>query len=146
MILPRQVHHFLSLSLFCALLCAFFTGCGFGPTLYPTEGTVKADEQPLPKGSVTLFPDKDKGNKFNGTPTGEVVDGKFKIMTQGSAGAPAGWYKVTVTGVDSPDSTKPNAVVNPVDARFREMAKTPLEFEVVASPAAGAYDLKVSSK
>ena len=130
---------------FALLACIFAAGCG-GPTLYPVEGELVVDEKPLAKGAVVLWPDAGKGNTFTGQPTGEVENGKFKVMTQGRVGAPVGWYKITVTSSDIPDSSKPDAAKNPIGPNFREEAKTTLRFEVVASPASGAYNLKATSK
>ena len=104
------------------------------------------DEKPLPKGTVMLWPMKDKGNTFVGQPSGDVDNGNFKIMTKGSPGAPAGWYKATISDNVIPDSAKPDATKNSIGEVFRDAARTTLIFEVVAQPAAGAYDLKVLSK
>src|SRR4051812_31255339 len=86
------------IGVFASLVGILMTGCSFGPTLYPVEGQVLLDnDAPLAKGSVMFWPDAAKGNQFKGQPTGEVEGGKFKLKTQGSDGAPLGWYKVTVT-------------------------------------------------
>ena len=130
----------------CVLAMTVFAGCGFGPSLYPVTGQVTLDGKPLPSGNVVFWPDKNKGNTSTVQPTGQVQDGKFVVKTQGSDGAPVGWYSVTVTSTEKIDSTKPLEVKNPIDDRFREAANTTLKVEVVAAPTTNAYDLKVTSK
>jgi len=127
------------------------TGCGGeGAALVPVEGKAILDGTPLPKGSVRFQPDKDKGNTFGSEPVGEVgADGSYKLMTAGKVGAPVGWYRVSVNGISStdiPDSTKPFANKSPLATKFNDPSKSGLSVEVVASPPAGAYDLKVSAK
>jgi hypothetical protein len=128
-----------------SLACVFVAGCG-GPTLYSVEGDVVVDDKPLAKGRVVLWPDSGKGNTFTGQPSGEVENGKFKIMTEGRNGAPAGWYKVTVTSADIPDSSKATTTSSAIGPDYREAGKTPLKLEVVSNPEAGRYKLKASAK
>jgi len=126
-------------------------GCsGDSQVLVPVEGKVMLDGAALTKGSVRFQPDKDKGNTFGSEPVGEIgLDGSYKLMTAGKAGAPAGWYKISVNGMGSaeiPDSTKPMAIKSPLAAKFNDPLKSGLSVEVVASAPAGTYDLKVSAK
>jgi hypothetical protein len=127
-------------------LCPFFlvlvfgAVAGCGPSLQPVEGDVSVNGSPLAKGNVVFWPDAAKGNTFPNNPTGEVVDGKFKIMTQGKPGAPAGAYKVTVNSSEIPDSTKVTEFKNPIPEKYREAAKTPLTIEVPSA----SYSFKVS--
>ena len=127
------------------------TGCGGDDaTLVPVVGKVTLDGSPLGKGSVRFQPDKAKGNTFVSEPIGEIgADGSYKLTTGGKPGAPVGWYKVSVNGASSseiPDSTKPLAVKSPIAVRFNDPTQSNLSVEVVASGAAGAYDLKVSAR
>jgi hypothetical protein len=100
----------------------------------------------LPKGTVTLWPDAAKKNTATVIPTGEVENGRYRVMTNGRAGAPPGWYKVTIASSEIPDSTKIDKVKDSVPEKFRSAEKTPLAIEVVAAPAPGAYDLKAVEK
>jgi len=132
---------FIQVSSFALLACLVAAGCG--PTLHSVEGEITVDEKPLAKGNVVLWPDSAKGNSFTGQPTGEVENGKFRVMTQGKVGAPAGWYNVTVSSSEKIDSTKVDAIKEPIGPSFREASKTPLKIEV---PSADGYKLKANSK
>jgi hypothetical protein len=116
---------------------------GCGPSVYPVQGEVQVDGKALPKGAVVFWPDAAKGNAFVGRPTGDVAEGRYKLMTEGRAGAPLGWYKVTVSGYEgAPDSTKPLETKNLISKKYQDAATTDLNVEVVAS--GGSYNLKVS--
>jgi hypothetical protein len=130
-----------------ALLAA---GCGGGNT-QPVSGTVTIDGNPLAarNGVVTFVPDKAKGNVTADEPAGTVDDrGHYTLYTKGRRGAPPGWYKVVVTGLaDAPPAAAKGPLTqrpvpkSAVPARYGRAETTPLEVEVVASPATGAYDL-----
>jgi hypothetical protein len=134
-----------------ALLAA---GCGSGiGTVYPVSGTITVGDEPLTaKTANVLFkPDAAKGNTTAYEPAGKVDEqGHYTLYTNGQAGAPPGWYKVVVTAHDDP-------VVHPKTTRrerpvarsllapkYGQADKTDLAIEVVANPASGAYDLKLS--
>lgn len=129
------------------LLLALAAGCSdkVGKRL-PVEGRVLLGEKPLTgmSGMVVFIPDAEKGNKTEFRPTGAIdAEGKYRLATEGKPGAPAGWYKVTVTA--TPPGTGDREVVAPVvHARYAVEKTTTLSVEVVAAPADGAYDLKVS--
>jgi hypothetical protein len=75
------------------LACALVTaGCGGGKKLYPVEGTVTIDGEPL-EGAMVIFTSGDSTSAAGIT----SASGKFKLLTDGKEGAPAGTYKVTVT-------------------------------------------------
>ncbi len=135
---------------FFVLLVFFATaGCGGTVALSPVEGKVSVDGAPLTKGSIRFMPDKEKGNAETVEPVGEIgAGGSYKLMSNGKSGAAAGWYKVGVNGSGSeiPDSTKPLATKSPVASKFADPNLSGLKVEVVASPASGAYDFKVSAK
>jgi hypothetical protein len=120
-----------------------------GPTLYPVSGTVTVGSAPLTGGVLTFHPEDSGGDKPKPSPTGQVEkDGKYSLTTLGKPGAPLGKYKVTVAtnfpgmgmggagGDVKPDSVK----VNP---KYTVPTTSDLKVEVVASPAAGQYDIKV---
>jgi hypothetical protein len=132
-------------------------GCSKGETLYPASGKVTVKNAPLSGGQVTFVPDQAKGNKSKLSPVGKVgSDGAFTLTSEGRSGAPLGWYKVTVatdtpgmggTMPVEPGATKPAPLGSQgsvqIDPKYKDSSKTPLSVEVVASPAAGAYDLKI---
>jgi hypothetical protein len=126
-------------------------GCGgdSGPKLVDVSGKVLLGAAPLTKGGVRFVPDKSKGNTAGVEPVGTVgSDGSYSVSTNGKIGAPLGWYKVAVNGQGDtiPDSSKPNAGRSPVGPKYADPETSGLSVEVVASPAGGAYDLKVSAK
>lgn len=147
--LRRNLRRATPVALFAALLAA---GCGGGNT-HPVSGTVTIDSAPLAvrNGVVTFVPDKARGNATADEPTGSVDDhGRYTLYTKGRRGAAPGWYKVVVTGLDDapPAAAKGPLTRRPVPksavpARYGRAETTPLEVEVVASPAAGAYDLNL---
>jgi len=130
-------------------------GCSKGETLYPVSGKVTLKNAPLTAGQVTFVPDESKGNKSKVSPTGKIgSDGNYTVTSDNRAGAPLGWYKVTVAtetpGMGGTMTVDPSGKPAPlggqgpkIDPRYKDSSKTPLSVEVVASPAAGAYDLKI---
>ncbi|HKB00991.1 MAG TPA: hypothetical protein VKD90_02175 [Gemmataceae bacterium] len=126
-------------------------GCGGGKT-YPVDGQVTFDGQPLVARSavVVLVPDRARGNATADEPGGTVdSSGRYSVYTKGRRGAPPGWYKVVVTAIGDagpppkgPLTHRPTAK-SLVPARYGQAGTTDLEIEVVPSPEAGAYDLKL---
>ena len=128
-------------------LLALTSGCGDGgPSLYPVAGTVKQGDKAMTGGWVTLVPDKKKGNTFGHEPRGQIdSQGKYTISTDGKPGAPLGAYKITVAeSVPITSDNTTNVKGKPQNPTYTNAELTPLQFEVVKDPAAGAYDLKVS--
>ncbi len=73
---------------------------------YVVEGTVYVEGKPLvgKSGFVTFRPDASKGNQGEFAAVGPLnPDGTYTLSTQSKDGAPAGWYRVTVTAVDEKD-------------------------------------------
>ena len=132
----------------CSLALVPLAGCGGESlTLVSVKGKVLVDGQPLTKGSVRFVPDKAKGNTTGVEPVGTIgADGGYELTTNGKPGAPPGGYLVSVSSGEIPDSTKPLATKTAVASRFSQPDTSKLTVEVVATPAAGAYDLKVSAK
>ncbi len=124
------------------------SGCGGDQKNAATvSGKVTVDSQPMTKGSVRFVPDKAKGNTGSAEPVGQIAEsGQYELTTNGKPGAPLGWYTVTVASGEIPDSGKPFATKGGVAPRFAQAETSKLSVEVVAAPAAGAYDLKVSAK
>jgi len=136
------------------IVVALVAGCGDGVgKTYPVSGTVFIGAAPLDAKSATVMfvPDRTKGNTSSFEP-GATVDstGHYTVFTKNQRGAPPGWYKVVVTGIAEappPESkgplTKRPAPKSLVPAKYGRAATTPLEIEVVANPATGAYDLNL---
>jgi hypothetical protein len=122
---------------------------------------VTLDGKPLSTGVVTYHPDEAKGNKSEFVPTGSIgADGTYTLSTPSktgmASGAPPGWYKVTVAtmvppGADMGGQPMPQAGGKPppmpkpvqINPMYTSPTATDLAVEVVPSPPAGAYDLKV---
>lgn len=124
------------------------TGCGeSGPSLTSVSGKVTVDDVPWTKGAVRFVPDKSKGNTGINEATGTIgADGSYTLSTVNKSGAPTGWYKVSVSSGEIPDSANANAAKTAFPARYGDPEKSGFLIEVVKSAAPGAYDLKIVSK
>jgi len=127
------------------LLVVTLSACTDDPVgrTVPVKGKVTVKGVPLKNGSVAYWPDDGK-DKAGLTPTSQIrEDGTYDLITRSKPGAPPGKYKVTVTAQTEVDSTKAETAKSLVPAVYNTKEKTPLVKEVVASPAAGAYDLEL---
>ena len=117
-------------------------GCG---TAVCGSCTVLLDGKPLTtvaQGSVSLHADAAKGNQTMHVPIGVInATGAYEIVTVGKKGAPPGWYKVVIYSVDDPQPMKPNKYF--VHKDYADVEATPLRIEVIESPEAERYDLKL---
>jgi hypothetical protein len=127
---------------FCLFLFGvILTGCGEAlPPLAPVKGKVTIDNVALKEGQVSLVavnPDP----AIKAPPSSGQIDpsGNYEIFTGGKPGAPLQKYKFVVT-----PPMIPGEKGEPFHMKYRDPAKTPHEFEVVASPAEGRYDLKLT--
>jgi hypothetical protein len=148
------------LSLLAAGFLFLFVGLGCGDDsgvgkTYPVRGKVTLDGQPLvAESTVILFkPDSSRGNSSAFEPVSTVdEEGNYALLTKGKKGAPAGWYKVLVTALaEAPQHASGAKRHRPVarsllPARYGQAQTTTLSIEVVADPAADAYDLKLTSR
>jgi hypothetical protein len=128
---------------FCALGLLSLPGCG-GLKLVSVSGKVMLGDKPLTHGAVSFNPDASKGNTARVMCVGRInAQGHYELTTSGmrgadtGKGAPRGWYKVTLI-------TFPGDQPLPVHSKYTDPDTTPLSVEVVANPAPGAYDFKVS--
>jgi hypothetical protein len=122
-------------------------GCGGvrSEQFVPVAGTVTIGGKPLTTGSVTFHPDPAKGNTTPHVPVG-TLDGQggYKLTSATTAGAPPGWYKVTVTAQAPIDPNNPYAPPKHlISPKYADANTSGLEIEIVPSPAPGAYDLKL---
>ena len=131
-----------------ACLLVGLVGCDdeVGPR-YPVEGQVLLNGKPATAltGSVLFVPDITKDNKSPFRAGGQIdAEGRYSVSSNGKSGAPAGWYKVLVSAV--PQGTGDREVVRRpmINPRYAAEKTTPFSIEVVANPAPGAYDLKVT--
>lgn len=133
-------------------------GCGGSAwDCAPVGGTVTVDGQSLDGGYVVVFnPDASKGNTVRAACLGRVNNGRYEIASSGvnrsekGAGAPLGWYKVSLEHFGSTSNPFKDKSGNRQTANVPKMylnsEKTPLEIEVVANPKPGAYDLQLKSR
>ncbi len=125
---------------------AIMAGCGGGLKTVPVSGAISFDGQPLTSGSVTFVPDASKGNSSTLEPVGAIGDnGAYSLTTQDKAGAPVGWYKVVVRSTAPSNPNDPYSLPKSlIPEKYASADTTDLAVEVVANPAQGAYDLKLS--
>jgi hypothetical protein len=136
---------------FCCLLgVAVAAGCSKGGQQVPVKGKITLGDKPLKlkdpqKGSVTFYPDKDKGNTSTGLPVGELnAEGEYELSWNGKPGAPTGWYKVVVVANEPTNPKDPYSIPRPlVNRKWADEKTTDLSVEVVSGAAEGAYDFKV---
>jgi hypothetical protein len=128
-------------------LFAGLGGCGqSGPQAFlPVEGQVKFGGQVLTRGTVVLHPDAARGNATKHEPRGAIgPDGRYHVFTHPHAGAPPGWYKVTVIAMEPSDPKNPYALPRSlIPDRFGKLDQSSLAFEVRKDAPAGAYDLEL---
>jgi hypothetical protein len=107
---------------------------------------VTLDGAPLATGSLTYKPDAAKGNTSSLEPAATIgSDGSYTLYTKEKPGAPPGWYKVRVVAEGPANPADPYAPVKSlIPARWNDAETSGLTVEVVASPPAGAYDLKLT--
>jgi hypothetical protein len=122
-------------------------GCTDGsgiPECVPVSGIVSLDGKPLTDGNVIFRGTAPGGGPLPYEPIGMIgPHGEYSLITRHKPGAPVGQYRVLVywdepgAGWQKPKSRLP--------AKYSDDRKTPLAVEVVAHPAPGAYDLKMTS-
>lgn len=114
----------------------------------PVEGKVTLNGHPMASGQVFLWPE-DADSKAR--PVATVVNGAYKVTTDGNPGAPLGKYKVTASisgpagGETDPSKIEPGKVPLPpaLPVRFGSVKDTPLQIEVRENAPAGSYDLNI---
>jgi hypothetical protein len=126
------------------------SGCGKGkdekplPPLAPVKGKVTVDGQPLTGGQVALYTvNKEKGRDFP-FPKGKIdSSGNYEIFTGDKPGAPLEKFRAVISPEMMPKDGGKGGLPGGFHQIFTDPAKSPLIFEVTASPQAGAYDLKL---
>lgn len=121
-------------------------GCGDdGPKLVPVEGVVALSTgAPLHYGTVTFYPDPDRGNDSKELPIGSLnPDGSFKLTCGTRTGAPVGWYKVGVSGAEPVREDNPYNPKWIAQPKYQDPTKSGLTAEVIEAPEPGRYTFKV---
>jgi hypothetical protein len=134
-------------SLLVLFILASLAGCNSSPALpplSPVTGSVSAEDKPVTSGQVTLVA-LTKEDAEKAPPSSGQIDesGTYTIQTAGKPGAPLGKYKVVVNPSMVPMAGAKSAPKAAFNDKYRQVDTTTLVIEVVASPAAGAYNLKL---
>jgi hypothetical protein len=142
----RMNHPKMKCLLFSLLLLVVAACSGDDPvgSTVSVKGKVTVDGKPATHGGVSFWPDTAKGNTSKYECSGAIAeDGTYTLYTRKKPGAPLGAYKVTVNIQTKADSTDPTKAKLELPKKYTSKETTPLTVEVVASPAAGAYDLDI---
>jgi hypothetical protein len=136
-----------------AVAMVLLAGCGKGPPRVPASGSIEVDGMPLDGGILYFNPDVEKGNTARVNCSSPIRNGRFELQTAGversesGSGVPLGWYKVSVrVNIPGQPPLFPGQPAVSIDPRYLDRERTPLVLEVVENPAAGKYDLKLTSK
>ena len=98
--------------------------------------------QPIASGTVTFKP---LAPSDLPDPVGTIASGQYSVATGPNPGAPVGKYKVIVTASIPSNPDDPYSVPKSLlPAKYTAASTTDLQIEIVATPAAGAYDLKLN--
>jgi hypothetical protein len=132
-----------------AVLCLMVAvGCSRASSgkFLPVEGHVTVNGNPLTTGSVTFHPDAAKGNMTQHLPTGTIdSQGNYKLLSATKAGAPPGWYNVSISAQGPIDAKNPYAPPKHlIDPKYADVASSGIAIQVMAPPAPGAYDIKLA--
>ena len=138
-----------ALIVLCCLAVGLSTGCGNSTSsgkLYPVAGKVVVQgNAPMSKGGVRFKPDRSQGNTSTLEPVGVIQsDGSYVLFTNGQRGAPAGWYKISVSPGGKIDSARPFAAAAPIAQCFTNPDTSGLSVEVGPTSSSGQYDLYVT--
>jgi hypothetical protein len=137
---------FLGCPLLLAISLPAMVGCGdsASPPTPPVIGQVFLDGRLLESGTVVFHADASRGNTTLHEPRGQIVRGRYRLITAGMSGAPPGAYKVTVLVRAEANGKSPYSLpvwrVSPI---YLDPERTPLRVVVVVNPMPGAYDLKL---
>lgn len=128
-----------------ALLCLTAgPGCKKSVNTVAVAGKVTLDGSAVTSGQVTFTPLDEGAAKELSAGTIDA-NGNYTIKTGGKDGAPPGKYQVSITPAMSGPMGDGKSMTLPFPEKYTTPRNTPLTIEVVASPAPGAYDLKMVS-
>ena len=141
-----NMNRYRTLFLFGLALSVAALGCGgSSEKLLPVKGKVVQGGKAFTKGGTVVFhPDKKKGNEAPHEPMGDLSEsGDYTLKTRDREGAPAGWYKVTISShaplpKDSYDI--PKSYVNKM---FTAIETSPINIEVKEGQAPIEYEIKL---
>jgi hypothetical protein len=119
-------------------LTTFLWGCQRTPApLTPVSGKVAYKGFTLPGGTIVFTPDSSRGE------TGPIAfgkinpDGTYHLYTSENPGAPAGWYRVTVTSMAPSAMPSASQSFNPPQSllpdKYRDPGLSALACEVKAN-------------
>jgi hypothetical protein len=139
----RFFHRLCVLSLLVASALVFVVGCPSPKeALIPVSGMVTVRKQPLSSGTVVFHPDPTEGNIDKREPRATIAGefpGLYKLTTDNQAGAPLGWYKVTVHAL-KPVTSSERPPEWLADQKYADEKTSGHSVQVVKDPAASAFD------
>lgn len=123
------------------------SGCG-GSSLQtvPVAGKVTVAGKPFTKGgTIVFYPDSAKGNESTLTATGDLNEqGEYRLTAKEKSGAPAGWYKVTISSQGPSNPKDPYSLPkNFLDVKYGSIEKTTLALEVKEGQGPEAYTINI---
>jgi hypothetical protein len=128
-------------------LLGVLAGCdssGLGK-IVPVNGQVTYEGKPVTSGSLVFKPDTTKGNQSTLEPAATIgADGNYSLFIKEREGAPLGWYQVGVVAQEANPNDPYAPAKSLIPAKYNDAATSGLSVEVVETPAAGAYDLKLA--
>jgi hypothetical protein len=132
----------------CGVVLCVLAGCDRDETTVRVEGKVLVDGQPLTVGTVIFTPDAAKGNTSQHEPRGKLdANGVYRVyLAKDREGVPPGWYKISISAQRLKDAKDPYSYVSVIPAKFANPETSGLALQVVDNPAAGAYDIALSTK
>jgi hypothetical protein len=120
------------------------TGCEkSGPKMVTVEGKVSYQGKPVPRGYVSFYPDKNKGNQSMEVPNGPIEDGNYHVKTRVHEGMTPGWYNVAVSAAEQIDPKNPYFTKWLVPDKYADSKRSKLQIEVVENPPPSHYDINI---
>jgi hypothetical protein len=117
------------------LLWLCVPGCDSGFALpCPVFGRVSYKGAPLRTGTVVFIPDATRGSSGPLARADIQTDGSYVLQTGESAGAPPGWYRVTIAALETrfDDNTRDSSVIplTLIPEKYRDPALSGLVCEI----------------
>lgn len=112
------------------LLLTMLLGCGApeGPAKFDVSGNVTYQGKPVPTGTVTFYPNTEKGTS-GPTAQAKIVDGKYDTRSEFSKPTIAGNLIIVVDGFEAP---RPNEEVpTPLFKPFQMEFEMPAESKIL---------------
>lgn len=100
-------------------------GCGRTGSLAEVRGTVLYGGSPVAGASVVFAPDPTRGGSGPLAFAETGLDGCFALKTEGQAGVPPGWYRITIMALASPAAQVDTQTIEPPRCRLPDKYRDP---------------------